>query len=163
MKFFKYEISSIILLTGIFFLVILTGVYVNKKITTTIEKVNIQSTPDTRLLLMKSLTNVLTEAENNLYSFNLTKDKTYLEDFYKSIRKSEKKLNRLKNSTWNDPDFKPYLDTMEFLVLEKYKILDSLMLVQNQYRVNEALNIVQEKNRRSERPGTKPGSQKQRL
>jgi signal transduction histidine kinase/DNA-binding response OmpR family regulator len=145
MKFFKYEISSIILLTGIFFLVILTGVYVNKKITTTIEKVNIQSTPDTRLLLMKSLTNVLTEAENNLYSFNLTKDKTYLEDFYKSIRKSEKKLNRLKNSTWNDPDFKPYLDTMEFLVLEKYKILDSLMLVQNQYRVNEALNIVQEK------------------
>jgi signal transduction histidine kinase/DNA-binding response OmpR family regulator len=145
MKFFKYEISSIILLTGIFFLVILTGVYVNKKITTTIEKVNIQSTPDNRLLLMKSLTNVLTEAENNLYSFNLTKDKTYLEDFYKSIRKSEKKLNRLKNSAWNDPDFKPYVDTMEFLVLEKYKILDSLMLVQNQYRVNEALNIVQEK------------------
>ena len=145
MKFFKYEISSIILLTGIFFLVILTGFYVNRKITTTIEKVNIQSTPDTRLLLMKSLTSVLTEAENNLYSFNLTKDKTYLEDFYKSIRSSEKKLNRLKNASWNDPGFKPHVDTMEFLVLEKYKILDSLMLVQNQYRVNEALNIVQEK------------------
>ena len=76
MKFFKYEISSIILLTGIFFLVVLTGFYVNTKISTTIEKVNIQSTPDSRLLLMKSLTGTLTEAENNLYSFNLTKDNT---------------------------------------------------------------------------------------
>ncbi len=145
MKFFKYEISSIILLTGIFFLVVLTGFYVNTKISTTIEKVNIQSTPDSRLLLMKSLTGTLTEAENNLYSFNLTKDKTYLEDFYKAIRKSEKKLNRLKNATWSDPAFKPNVDTLEFLVLKKYNILDSLMLVQNQYRVNEALNIVQEK------------------
>ncbi|MGV3632015.1 MAG: ATP-binding protein [Bacteroidota bacterium] len=145
MKFFKYEISSIILLTGIFFLVILTGSYVNRKITTTIEKVNVQATPDNRLLLMKSLTSVLTEAENNLYSFNLTKDKTYLDDFYKSIRKSEKKLNRLKNISSGDAAFKKHVDTLEFLVMEKYKILDSLMLIQNQYRVNDALNVVQEK------------------
>ncbi|MCE3295515.1 MAG: multi-sensor hybrid histidine kinase [Crocinitomicaceae bacterium] len=145
MKFFKYEISSIILLTGIFFLVILTGVYVNRKISTTIEKVNVQAAPDNRLLLMKSLTGTLTEAENNLYSFNLTKDKTYLDDFYKTIRNSEKKLTRLKNMSADDPVFKSQVDTFEFFVFEKFKILDSLMLTQNQYRVTDALNVVQEK------------------
>ena len=142
---FKYEISTIILLSGIFILVFLTGFYVNKKISTTIETVNIQVNPDSRLQLMKSLSGVLTEAENNLYSFSLTKDKAYLDDFYKSIRNSEKKLNQLKNACADDPVFKRYADTLEVLVLEKHKILDSLMLVQNQYRVNEALDIVQEK------------------
>jgi signal transduction histidine kinase/CheY-like chemotaxis protein/CHASE3 domain sensor protein len=142
---FKFEIRSIVLLLCIFLLVIITGIYVNVKISTTIDKVSIQNKADKHLVLLKSLSSKLIDAQNQLYSFNLTRDKNYLNDYYHSIREAQKRLNTLKNLKTKDEEQKRYTDSIEILVFEKFNILDSLMLIQNNYRVSETLEIVTDK------------------
>jgi len=139
---FKFEINFIIILITCFTLVILTGWFVNKKISSAVEKVNIRLSPDQRLMLMKDVNRDLLEAESKVYSFNLSKNRVYLLNFYKITNKTEKKIRKLKNYAKNDPYYATQIDYLEKLVLEKYHLMVSLLSLQNDYRVNEAMGKV---------------------
>lgn len=141
---FKYEIGFLLLLAGIFILMIVSGILVNRNLTRTVDRASIQLQPDERLIVMKSVSRDLLEAENRVYSFNLTRNRNYLSDFYMLINETEKKIRKLKNYSSRDPYYKNYVDSLEKLVILKYGIMDSLLIVQNQYRVNETLGLIEQ-------------------
>lgn len=141
---FKYEIGFLILLASIFILMLVSGILVNRNLTKTVDRVSIQLQPDEKLIVMKSISKDLLEAENQLYSFNLTRDRSYLNNFYLLTNETEKKTRRLKNYSSRDPYYKKYVDSLEKLLISKYVIMDSLLIVQNQYRVNETLNLIEQ-------------------
>ncbi|MES2588883.1 MAG: ATP-binding protein [Bacteroidota bacterium] len=140
----KYEFRFIILLASIFVLVIISASFVYRKLAKTIDNISFQLKPDEQILIMKSIKNDLIDAENKIYSFNLTKDYAYRASFYKIVFESEKKLRRLKNNSSEDKSFKTQIVLLEKLVLQKYQIVDSIAQIQNQYRVNDVLNKVEE-------------------
>lgn len=139
---FKFEINFILILVVSFTLVIVTGWFVNKKISTAVEKVNIRLYPDQRLTLMKDVSKDLGEAESKIYSFNLTKNRTFLTSFYKITTQTENKIRRLKNYSKQDVYYSLQIDSLEKLVLLKYNLMYRLLALQNEYRVNEAMGKV---------------------
>lgn len=140
---FQYKVFTIMLLAII--LVGFTGFYAYQQFSQIVANISEEAKTDMRLVTAKSLMNDVFEAENSVKSYSLTKDTTYLAQFYTAAEKTDLKLEKLRKSKSENHNVQIDIDSLDALINEKFNILNSLLIIQDKFRVEEALNKVVKK------------------
>lgn len=140
---FKIKIFAII--TIAIGLISIIGLLAYTRFTNIISEISSEARPDMRLVAAKSLMNDISAAENNVKSFSLTKDTTYLREFYISATIAEDKLIALHKMNINGGITKAMVDSLDTLISKKFRILGHFIELQDQFRVEEVLDKLSHK------------------
>lgn len=140
---FQYKVFTIMLMVIV--LVGFTGFYAYQQFSQIVSNISEEAQTDMRLVTAKSLMNDVFEAENSVKSYSLTKDTTYLSQFYNAAEKSDLKLEKLRYYKPKHKNLTIDIDSLESLIMQKFEILNNLLILQDKYRVEEALNKVVKK------------------
>lgn len=138
----KNEIGIASGIAAIFILVLLTGVGVYNSLNKVILRVDESAKPNVRLLLLEQVLANLATAESSVKSYNLTRDKSYLAPFYKSLISVHTQLQLLKNKNQTDNTYQQLTDSVELLVEVKYEILTEIIGLGNTEKVAEELQHI---------------------
>ncbi|MFA4862440.1 MAG: ATP-binding protein [Bacteroidales bacterium] len=138
----SYEIIVSITLLLVFVLVIVTGILSYLRLDHIIETVNKGSRPDRKLLLVKEIYNDLSEAENSVKSYSLTRSEDYLSRFYQLTDITGNHFEDLKKLVSPGDTMTVFIDMLDGLVEQKFVILDRLLVIQDEFRVQQAMNRV---------------------
>lgn len=147
----SYEIIVSITLLLVFVLVIVTGVLSYLRLDTIIETVNKGSRPDRKLLLVKEIYNDLSEAENNVKSYSLTRGEDYLSRFYQLTDITGDRFGDLKKLVSPGDTMAVFIGKLDGLVEQKFEILNRLLIIQDEFRVQQAMNHVMQSIRDQEK------------
>lgn len=139
----KLEIGFIVIIITVFAIIVISGVAINSKLSASIEEINQQHHQDAKIKLVKDVSQQLIEAENLVYSFNLTKNNGYLKSYYSVNSSTFRKINKLYNITQKDTFYTPLVDSVNLYAKAKIKNLSRILILQNQYRVNEAMTLIE--------------------
>lgn len=112
---------------AIFLAVVITGILGYKGLQTIVAEVSHSSEPELKLTLVKEIVSDISEAENNIKSYNLTRNVKYLSPFYNSILIADKNFTELKELTGNNSAQLAAVEQMEALVDEKYSVLNEML------------------------------------
>ncbi len=137
---FKFKIIIIMLIALGFVSII--GISAYNQFSAIVSSISNDARPDMRLITSKSLMNDLADAENSVKSFSLTKDTLYLDQFYLSAKNTNIRLARLHGLVEGENLVNFQLDSLDTLIIQKFKILNRLLLSQDQFRVQAALDKV---------------------
>lgn len=147
----KNEIGIAAGIVAIFLLVLFTGFGVYSSLTNVIYKVDESAKPNMRLLLLEQVLANLATAESSVKSYNLTRDKSYLTPFYKSLVGVDAQLQSLKNKNQTDTSYQQLTDSVEQLVAVKYDILSEIIGLGNTEKVAEELQQIAKQAEQSSR------------
>ncbi len=136
----ELKIMSFILV--IFITIIITGILAYKGFSSIVGEVSRSSEPETKIVLVKQIVSDILEAENNVKSYNLTRDIKYLSPFYNSVLVIDKNINELKRLTKNNSAQSDMALRMEALIDQKYTVLNKLLtLYPDENITNELIKI----------------------
>jgi CHASE3 domain sensor protein len=135
-----YEILLSVTLLLVFILVIVTGVLSYLRLDQIINTVNKGSRPDRKLLLVKEIYNDLSEAENSVKSYSLTRNEDYMKRFYQLTDITGDRFDDLKKLVSQGDTLAVFIDTLDGLVEQKFMILDRLLVIQDEFGVQQAMN-----------------------
>jgi signal transduction histidine kinase/DNA-binding NarL/FixJ family response regulator len=141
-KRFSFEQGIGLVMFVAFILVIMTGVIAFNRFTGVVNKLSEETIAETQLLKAEVLFNELTDADNNVKSFSLSKDSIYLDQFYNNVTQITKKINDLEKIEKETEDFQVRMERLDFLVEEKLLILQDVLYLQDPFRVGQALKKV---------------------
>ncbi len=144
-KRFSFEVKITVILAFILVLVTLTGMLAYNRFSSIVSNFSNGSRYDMRIVDLKNLEKDLSLAESNVKSYSLSKDTVYVHLFNIAIRQAENKLADLKNSIYTNSDLRVPMDSIYEMVENKFRILNDLLLIQDQYRVQVALDKVENK------------------
>ena len=96
--------------------------------------------PDRRLLISKEILTDISDAENAVKTYSITQEEAYLEAFYVSVNHTGSLLYRLRNIGKADDSLLSNVDSLEGLVEQKFKNLESLITLQNNDVARKALD-----------------------
>ena len=157
-KHYALEVIVAITLFLVFLLVITTGVLSYIRLDQIIQTVNLGIRPDQKLILVKEIYNDLSEAENSVKSYSLTRNEEEMDRFYTLIEATGDRFEELKSMcSRSDPMF-PYILTLDSIVIRKFMNLDRLLSIQDEYRVQQAMDQVMEKILKEKKPMLPPVS-----
>ncbi len=137
---FKFKIIMVMLIALGF--VSMIGISTYKQFSAIVSSISNDARPDMRLVASKSLMNELSDAENSVKSYSLTKDTLYLDLFYFAAKNTNKRLADLHRLVEEKNLANFQLDSLDTLIVQKFKILNQLLLSQDQFRVQAALDKV---------------------
>jgi signal transduction histidine kinase/CheY-like chemotaxis protein len=121
------EIEILSFMLVIFLTVVITGILAFRGFQSIVTEVSHSSEPELKLTLVKEVVSDVSEAENNIKSYNLTRNVKYLRPFYNSILIADKNFTKLKTLTETYPDQLQIVEQMEVLVDEKYSVLNEML------------------------------------
>lgn len=128
----------------LFSLVIIAGILSYNRLNQITQIVKSSVRPDRVLILVKEINYNLSEAENCVKSFSLTRSEDYIVRFYELTENTGEKFDELENLVNERRKLVPYIDTLNQLVGDKFTILDRLLSVLDEYRVQQAMQQVVE-------------------
>ena len=134
----------------VFILVIITGILSYQRLNYITDTVKRGIRPDRKLILVKEINNNLSEAENSVKSFSLTRSEDYIVRFYELTENTGQKFDELRTLVPADDEMAPYMDTLNTLVGDKFTILDRLLSVLDEFRVQQAMQQVEQSIREQE-------------
>lgn len=137
-KHFEYRIAIIMLVA--LALVSVTGIYAYRQFSNVVLTLGKDALPDLRLSTTRSVMNGLSDAENNVKSYNLTNDSLYLRQFLTAIDRTDRSMMRLHELTSDDVLVKLELDSIEYLIGRKVDVLNRWLKLSDPYRADAALN-----------------------
>lgn len=111
----------------IFLTVVITGILAFRGFQSIVAEVSHSSEPELKLTLVKEIVSDVSEAENNIKSYNLTRNAKYLSPFYNSILVADKNFTELKTLTKNNSGQYKIVEQMEVFVDEKYSVLNEML------------------------------------
>lgn len=111
----------------IFLTVVITGISGYLGLRNIVAEVSHSSEPELKLTLVKEVVSDISEAENNIKSYTLTRDVKYLSPFYNSILIADKNFTDLKELTKDNAAQLEAIEEMEELVDEKYSVLNEML------------------------------------
>ena len=136
-KQFEYRIVFVMLLA--LALVCITGIYAYRQFSHVVLNLGKDVMPDLRLVTTKAVMNGLSDTENSVKSYNLTKDSLYLNQFNAAVDRTNSSLERLRQLTIDDEETGIQLDSIQALVATKTEIMNRWLQLTNPYRANVAL------------------------
>ena len=145
-----YEILVSVSLLLVFVLVIVTGFMSYLRLDHIINTVNTGSRPDRKLLLVKEIYNDLSEAENSVKSYSLTRNDDYLSMFYELTNVTGDRFDDLKKLISPGDTMAVFIDTLDGLVEQKFMILDRLLVIQDEFRVQQVMDRMMQSIREEE-------------
>ncbi len=141
-KRFSFEFKVLGLLFLILAIVAVTGILAYQRLNHIVDTISYESRPDAPLIIVKDILNDLSDAENSVKSYSLTKDDNYLALFYEKARQTDEKLDELQQLAGGDEQTMPLIDSLENMVEQKYNLLNELLTSQDKYRGRAALDKV---------------------
>lgn len=151
-----YEFIVSVALLLVFILVIITGIMSFIRLDHIINTINKGNRPDRKLLLVKEISGNLSEAESSVKSYSLTKSDNYLSRFYELTDITGNRFDELKQLVSPGDTMAVFIDTLSGLVEQKFAILDSLLLIQDEFRVQMAMDRVMQSIREQENDTVQP-------
>ena len=139
---FTFDKIVAVILLLVFALVIITGVFTYRRLDRIVTTVSTSIRPDEKLLLVKEIFNKLSDAENAVKSYSLTRNEEYLGRFFQTVQETESRFEKLRRLVAGTDTLQPYIDSLDVLVEEKFIILDCLLDIRDEYLVQQALNKV---------------------
>ncbi len=136
----------------VFLLVVITGILSYQKLNHIADTVKNGIRPDRKLILVKEIYNDLSEAENSVKSYSLTRNGDDMVRFYEITETTGDKVDELKNLVPAGRNRNAYFDELDSLVEKKFNILDRLLVIQDEFRVQQAMLQVMESIKKPEKP-----------
>ncbi|NOQ75555.1 MAG: SpoIIE family protein phosphatase [Crocinitomix sp.] len=140
-----FDKKVLLILFAALFAVVSLSLFVNNSLQSIVDKVSEESKLDEKVVLLKGLMVNISDAENAVKSYSLTKDTTYLSDYNNQINSVDDKLFDLGALVEFGTIFEQNLPKIDSLVTKKFIILDELLMVQSQRSSDLILNKVLEK------------------
>lgn len=140
-KHLAIEVKIALAISVLVFTVIGIGVFTYSKLTNIVNQVTDVARPDLKLVYLEQLLNNLSNAEGGVKSYNLTRDTSYLPQYYQSVSTVDSILRNLHEGV-DDTQIKAHTDSLSYLVSEKYQILEAILLLQNNERVTDELKRI---------------------
>ncbi len=157
-KHYALEIIMAIVLFLVFFLVVATGVLSYIRLDQIIQTVNNAVRPDQKLILVKEIYNDLSEAENSVKSYSLTRNEEEMDRFYNLIEVTGDRFEELKSMCSRSDPMYPSILTLDSIVIRKFMNLDRLLSIQDEFRVQQAMDQVMERIRKEKKTELPPVS-----
>lgn len=145
MKKVAFEKKVLVILLAVLFAVISISFFVNNSLQSIVDKVSEDSQLDENVVLLKGMMVDISDAENSVKSYGLTKDGNYLDEYNLQINEVNKKILELGELVEPGTELDKDLPKIDSLVNAKFVILDELLLVQSQRSADLILNKVLEK------------------
>ncbi len=122
-----------------------TGILAFVNLNRVVDNINKASNPDLKLLLLESLTSELSHAESSVKSYNLTRDKQYLEPYAKILDGVYGLMDSISHNASGDPKSRILADSLKGLVQHKNDVLEAILLLRNNELVTEELKRIDSK------------------
>ncbi|MCB9225315.1 MAG: SpoIIE family protein phosphatase [Crocinitomicaceae bacterium] len=115
-------------------------VYLNLR--SIINEITEEARPDETLIIMKEMMYDISDAENSVKSYSLTKNVSYLEQFNTKTADVDNKIQQLRKLTSDNEKHSDYVDSLDFYTKNKFVILEDLLILQDQFTVDKVLDQV---------------------
>jgi serine phosphatase RsbU (regulator of sigma subunit) len=138
----KFERKVVGLLGAILLFISASAVLVYGSLQQIIDEITEEARPDESLLLMKDMLYDLSDAENSVKSYSLTKNVAYLDQFDSKTVEVDQKIQELRRLSKDDKEHLAYVDSLDFLTKNKFIFLEDLLIIQSKFKVEEILNKV---------------------
>lgn len=123
-------------------LVGVTGWLAYERFTGIVDSISEEARPDMQLVAMEQVLTNLSQAENSVKSYSLTRKDEYLTEFYETAQETDTQMQRLQGLLIEDELAIANLDSLSVLVDQKFQILNDLLVLQDKFRVQQALDKV---------------------
>lgn len=140
---FKFKIIIIMIVISV--LVTVIGIFVFSQFSGIVKQVKDATRTDLRIVAAKELLNDLTDAENSVKSFTLTRDTVYLSEYDSIVANVDSKIVLLYTGNKRTMEDSKNMDSLHSLTALKFQILNEILSLQNEFRVKEALQKVSDK------------------
>ncbi|UKN01041.1 SpoIIE family protein phosphatase [Paracrocinitomix mangrovi] len=107
-----------------------------------INEITEEARQDENLIIMKEMVYDLSDAENGVKSYSLTKDPAYLEEFEENSVAVDQKIQKLRELSKGNEESLALVDSLDVLTKNKFVILEDLLILQEQYGVDRVLDQV---------------------
>jgi signal transduction histidine kinase/HPt (histidine-containing phosphotransfer) domain-containing protein/FixJ family two-component response regulator len=121
----QYKIGFLLLIAVS--IVILIGYVSYQSLSSIVSSIHVDAQPDYTLIRLKEISIELEKAENSIRLYTLSKDEKYLNPYYKAIFRIDEKINLLKNNNPNDSALLNGIDSISWLIGEKYLLWGHLV------------------------------------
>jgi signal transduction histidine kinase/DNA-binding response OmpR family regulator len=144
-RFFSFESNVLMAIVIAGITVVSIGAFAYRTMTDIVKSVSDEAKPDLKLVLLKDILSDLSDAESSVKSYSITNNSSYLSPFYRATSSIDEKIQELNLLSRNDPDQQPIIDSVSYLIEEKFIILNELMLMQDDNRVDVTLKELADK------------------
>ena len=137
-----FEKKVIGLLMVVVLFVASSSVLVFLNLKSIINEITEEARPDETLIIMKEMLYDISDAENSVKSYSLTKNVAYLDQFNAKTLEVDNKIQQLRELTSDNERHSDYVDSLDILTKNKFVILEDLLILQDQFRVDRVLDQV---------------------
>lgn len=127
MKIFSIELKISLLILVIVVAVLATGYLSYKNLSEIVYSIRKEARPDYKLIKIKEITSDLTEADNSVRLYSLTREPKYLKPYDKVINTIDKHVEELLNLQDGDTSQIANLKSMEELIGERLVVWDKIL------------------------------------
>jgi signal transduction histidine kinase/FixJ family two-component response regulator/HPt (histidine-containing phosphotransfer) domain-containing protein len=119
-----------------------SGILAYRSLSAIVDSSGTDTLRDSKRLALKNILSDLADAGNSVHSYSLVKDSAYLQPFYSSLISVDEKLNRLSQLYASDAVHRDAVDSLSYLVAEKYEILRKFLTLHDDQRIVESLQLL---------------------
>lgn len=136
-SFSELKIIGIIFVVLLF--VIASGILAYKSLTAIVSSASESAKPDVELVLLKGIFSELSDAENSVRSYSLSKDENYLSPYYQSVSIIDKKISSLYGLAGKNSLSFSLMDSITLLIEEKYALLNEMLTLHDETGITASL------------------------
>lgn len=143
MRNIKIKDRVLIVLVTTVLVVVSSAFLVNRTLQDIVHNITEEAKPNSRLIHLKSVLYIVTNAESQVKSYGITFDEDYLTRYNKSITRVDSTIKLLRREAKGDSLFVTEVKRIDSLSNKKFEILDELLLVTNEQSIRGVLEKVQ--------------------
>jgi signal transduction histidine kinase len=121
----QYKIGFLLFVAVI--IVLSIGYLSYRSLSSIVSSIHVDAQPDYTLIRLKEISLELEKAENSIRLFTLSKDENHLNPYYKAIFRIDEKISLLKNNNPDDSALLAGIDSISWLIGEKYLLWSRLV------------------------------------
>lgn len=143
MRNLKIKGRLLIVLVTTLLVVISSAFVVNQTLQNILYNLNEEARPNARLIHLKSVLYIVTNAESQVKSYGITLDEDYLTRYNQSITRVDSTVKLLYREAKGDSTFFKEVNRIDSLSNKKFEILDELLIVSNEQSIRGVLEKVE--------------------
>ena len=107
-----------------------------------INEITEEARPDEKLIVMKEMIYDISDAENSVKSYSLTREPAYLDQFEIKTSEVDAKIQKLRTLSQENEQHLIYVDSLDYLTKNKFVILEDLLILQGEFSLEKVFKDV---------------------
>jgi signal transduction histidine kinase/response regulator of citrate/malate metabolism len=138
------EIIIVILIISGAALVLATGYFSYKGISSIVATISKEAKPDNKLMLIRDIAAGLEQADNSIRVFGFTGDESDLKPYRKLLDSIDIQIEQLRNTSGNDGQFQTKIDSITILIEQKFAVWNEMITLYNSNVALQFLDTISE-------------------